>query len=733
MSAELAFNRSVDVDYGVAEEVAPQVRRIVANNPSPYTFLGTNTYLVGRGRVAVIDPGPACEQHLAAIVEATRGERVTHILITHSHRDHCDGARGLQALVGGEILSFGPTGTERGAGAPGLGEAFVDPAFRPDRTLADGDVVKAGGVALDVLHTPGHAPDHLCFAHVGQRTVWTDRWGWLGVGIACVLVYPTLTHYLVPSVYVAPNGVLSFTLNRPGYAIAGLLACYYSGSLYLFWRTRHQTGEPYLALSVLFLVLGLIVRITFSHIPVTSLAAAISIAILGYAVIGQQLFNPLRELTTELERKVDERTRELAEAKVKLEEYSQTLEEQVARRTAENTRLYASTQRQKQYLEALLQNSPVAIVTGHLNERQCLIITSCNPAFERLFGYPQAEITGCDLDDLIATQAMRAEALGYSQRAAKEGVHAYGRRCRRDGSLVDVEFFGVAVETAGERPLIMAIYNDVTERVQAERQLREAMEAAEAANRAKGTFLANVSHELRTPLNAVIGYSEMLQEQVQGTALADCVPDLQKITTAGRQLLALISDILDLSKIEAGKMTLALETFDIASLVQDVAITMQPLVEQNANTLQVSLAEGLGEMHSDATKVRQVLLNLLGNANKFTQHGRLTLTVTAGPSPASGDQFEAPEGLDSGGNGRLRCISFCIGDTGIGMTPEQMGHLFQPFTQADDSTTRRYGGTGLGLAISHRFCKMMGGDIAVVSEAGKGSTFTVCLPARIGS
>jgi glyoxylase-like metal-dependent hydrolase (beta-lactamase superfamily II) len=173
MSAELAFNRSVDVDYGVAEEVAPQVRRIVANNPSPYTFLGTNTYLVGRGRVAVIDPGPADQRHLAAIAEATRGERVTHILITHSHRDHCDGARPLQALLGGEILSFGPTGGSRGASAPGLGGAFVDPAFAPDRALKDGDVVKAGGVTLDVLHTPGHAPDHLCFALVGQRTVFT--------------------------------------------------------------------------------------------------------------------------------------------------------------------------------------------------------------------------------------------------------------------------------------------------------------------------------------------------------------------------------------------------------------------------------------------------------------------------------------------------------------------------------------------------------------------------------
>jgi glyoxylase-like metal-dependent hydrolase (beta-lactamase superfamily II) len=173
MSAELAFNRNVDVDYGVAEEVAPGVRRIVANNPGPYTFLGSNTYLVGRGKVSVIDPGPADARHLSAIAAATRGERVTHILVTHSHRDHCDGARGLQALVGGEILAYGPTGSSRGAGAPGLGDAFVDPAFVPDRTLDDGATVKGPGFALDVLHTPGHSPDHLCFALVGQRTMFT--------------------------------------------------------------------------------------------------------------------------------------------------------------------------------------------------------------------------------------------------------------------------------------------------------------------------------------------------------------------------------------------------------------------------------------------------------------------------------------------------------------------------------------------------------------------------------
>jgi glyoxylase-like metal-dependent hydrolase (beta-lactamase superfamily II) len=173
MSAELAFNRSVDVDYGVAQEVAPGVRRIVANNPGPYTFLGTNTYVVGSGEVAVIDPGPADERHLKAVTDAIKGERLAYILITHSHRDHCDGARGLQALAGGEIAAFGPTGTERGASALGLSYDFVDPSFVPDRKLEDGDTVKGHSFALDVLHMPGHAPDHLCFALVGKRTVFT--------------------------------------------------------------------------------------------------------------------------------------------------------------------------------------------------------------------------------------------------------------------------------------------------------------------------------------------------------------------------------------------------------------------------------------------------------------------------------------------------------------------------------------------------------------------------------
>jgi glyoxylase-like metal-dependent hydrolase (beta-lactamase superfamily II) len=171
MSAELAFNRCQDVDYGVAQEVTPGVRRIVANNPGPYTFLGTNSYVVGSGEVVVIDPGPADERHLQAIASAVAGERLAYILVTHSHRDHCAGARGLQRLAGGKIAAFGSIARERGA--PGLNYDFVDAAFLPDRRLKDGDTIRCKGFALDVLHMPGHAPDHLCFALVGKRTVFT--------------------------------------------------------------------------------------------------------------------------------------------------------------------------------------------------------------------------------------------------------------------------------------------------------------------------------------------------------------------------------------------------------------------------------------------------------------------------------------------------------------------------------------------------------------------------------
>ncbi len=246
------------------------------------------------------------------------------------------------------------------------------------------------------------------------------------------------------------------------------------------------------------------------------------------------------------------------------------------------------------------------------------------------------------------------------------------------------------------------------------RQLAEgltlARNAALEANQAKSRFLASMSHELRTPLNAIIGYSEILQEEAEELGQDGFILDLQKIHAAGKHLLALINDILDLSKIEAGKMELFIETVDVATLVQGVVSTITLLVEKNGNTLVLRCEDDLGSMRADLTKLRQVLVNLLSNASKFTTRGTITLGATR-------------EQIDGAG-----WMRFWITDTGIGMSLEQMGKLFQAFSQADASIAHKYGGTGLGLVISRRFCQMMGGDITVESALGAGSTFTVCLP-----
>jgi PAS domain S-box-containing protein len=247
---------------------------------------------------------------------------------------------------------------------------------------------------------------------------------------------------------------------------------------------------------------------------------------------------------------------------------------------------------------------------------------------------------------------------------------------------------------------------DVTERKQVEAMAQE-KEAAQAANQAKSAFLASMSHELRTPLNAIIGYSEMLAEE----APEDLAPDLEKIQAAGRHLLELINSILDISKIEAGKMELYLETFPVAKMASDITAIIEPLAKKSGNRLCLELEDDLGTMRADLTKVRQTLFNLLSNACKFTRDGQITLAVAR----------------------RGSGLEFRVSDSGIGMTPEQMGRLFQAFTQADASTSARFGGTGLGLAISQRFCQMMGGSIRVESEAGAGTTFFVSLPIAVPS
>jgi Amt family ammonium transporter len=381
--------------------------------------------------------------------------------------------------------------------------------------------------------------------------------------------------------------------------------------------------------------------------------------------------------------------------------------------------------------EAIVKTAMDGIVTF---SKQTLQIRTLNPAAEATFGYTEAQAADRPVTLLVGSSRYQDpdEARAFIDATAtnSERREIVGRRA--DGSRFPLELV-ITENRAGAEPFYTGTIRDITERKRFEAELIQAKEAAEAANRAKSTFLANMSHELRTPLNAIIGYSEMLREEVDDLGQDDFAPDLEKISTAGKHLLELINNILDLSKIEAGKMDLYEEAFPVMRVLEEVVATVTPLVEKNANRLVLDIPGDLGVMHADLTKLRQVLLNLLSNAAKFTQSGTITLRVRRDERPMTDDESALPaheEVHPSSSVLRPSSFLFEVQDTGIGMHEEQLSRLFEEFTQADASTTRRYGGTGLGLAISRRFCEMMGGRIAVRSAPGAGATFTVVLPAN---
>ncbi len=332
----------------------------------------------------------------------------------------------------------------------------------------------------------------------------------------------------------------------------------------------------------------------------------------------------------------------------------------------------------------------------------------------RFTGQTPAEAAGRGFLEAIHPDDREETRDAWERAVGDRTLYAVEHRLRRhDGVFRYMDVRGVPVlkEDGRVREWVGA-HADVTARKEAELQLEAAKEAAEEANRAKSQFLANMSHELRTPLSAVIGYSEMLQEEMEDLGEESLLSDMRKIESNARHLLGLINDVLDLSKIEAERMEVYPEDLDVADTVRDVATTVEALIAKKDNGLDVRLGEGLGVAHTDATKLRQCLINLLSNAAKFTEGGRITLSA----------EREHRQGTD--------WLRFSVADTGIGMSEEQQGRLFQRFSQADASTTRRFGGTGLGLAITRAFARMLGGEIAVASKEGEGTTFTLELPAR---
>jgi signal transduction histidine kinase/DNA-binding response OmpR family regulator len=375
----------------------------------------------------------------------------------------------------------------------------------------------------------------------------------------------------------------------------------------------------------------------------------------------------------------------------------------------ERDRFAAEAERQRKTIAAAIATISEGFVLYDSDDRIVLFNEQFRAIYPGLADIIKQGTTFGEVLDAVISRAL----VDLGGQSPQEWIAERKARREHSGGFAEYRYGGRYVRISERRIQgggTVAVYSDITELRQHNIELEKARELSEVANRTKSQFLANMSHELRTPLNAIIGYSEILQEDAAESGQDRIITDLKKIESAGRHLLGLINDILDLSKVEAGKMEVYIEEVEISSLLGEVGAIIKPLVAKNGNTLEMRVASDIGSLRTDRTKLKQCLLNVLSNGSKFTQDGKLTLAV---------------ERTDRA------MIQMTISDTGIGMSEEQLGRLFQTFSQADASTTKKFGGTGLGLAITRHFCRLLGGDISVASRVGEGSTFTIIIPDQV--
>ncbi len=482
---------------------------------------------------------------------------------------------------------------------------------------------------------------------------------------------------------------------------------------HLFWSTAPLTGWK-IALNIPESVI-----VAPAHDLAIRNGAVAALSVIGMIflvqLVARRVIEPVRHFTSvtaEVAAENYQRVDELAATARRFDELGQlargfqTMVREVSTRETQLRRTEEQLARSEMYFRSLIESTSDVVAIFDASGK----VLYSSPSCERVLGLPHGGYVGSNgFSTMVASDAAGARAALTSVAATPGGLRRLELKARHpNGSTHIVE---ATLHNLLDNPAVAGVVvnlRDVTERKQMEGLAKE-KDAAQAANQAKSSFLASMSHELRTPLNAIIGYSEMLAEEAEADGLDTMIQDLNKIRSAGKHLLELINAVLDISKIEAGKMELYLETFAVDKMMQDVAAIIQPLAQKNGNKLVLSYAGDLGKMRADMTKVRQTLFNLLSNACKFTEKGQVSLTAER----------------------QRDTMEFRVSDTGIGMTPEQASRLFQAFAQADSSISGKFGGTGLGLVISQRFCQMMGGDIRLESTPGKGTTFFVALPVEV--